>query len=86
MPKNIVQDIPAFGAISDITSGNVQPIWLNWFNSIFRFLRLAPTIYTGILPPTSIPTKVGDTYIDTAAKKIYNSVGVSSSADWIILN
>lgn len=86
MPKNVVQDIPAFGAISDIASGNVQPIWLNWFNSVFRFLRLAPTIYTGILPPTSTPTKVGDTFVDTIAKKIYVSVGTTSAADWIILN
>ena len=45
-----------------------------------------PTISSGILAPTSTPTKVGDIYIDTVAKKLYFATGVTSSADWIIAN
>ncbi len=83
MPRiNLVQRPPVAG----ITSEPVAPIWLNWFNSVYRLLGLAPTIYTGIIAPTSIPNKIGDTYIDTALGKVYVSVGISSSADWKILN
>ncbi len=66
--------------------GNSTPIWLNWFNAVFRLLSRSPTIFTGILAPTITPDKIGDMFIDTNAKKIYIAVGVGSSADWEILN
>jgi hypothetical protein len=46
----------------------------------------SPEISSGIVAPTSTPTKVGDIYIDTVAKKMYSATGISSSADWTILN
>ena len=67
-------------------SGNSQPIWLNWFNAVFRLLSKAPTIFTGILAPTTTPDKVGDMFVDTVAMKVYIAVGVASSADWKIMN
>ena len=45
-----------------------------------------PTISSGIVAPTSTPTKIGNVYIDTVAKKLYFAVGITSSADWIIAN
>lgn len=74
--------------ISAITDGNgvVTSVWLMWFNSVFRFLSKSPTISTGILPPTLTPDKIGDTFVDTVARKVYISVGVASSADWEVMN
>lgn len=83
MPRiNFVPQLP----IATITDKPVNPIWLNWFTAIFRLLGLAPTIYTGIIAPTDVPNKIGDTYIDTVLEKVYISVGINSSADWKILN
>jgi len=45
-----------------------------------------PTISSGIIAPASTPTKVGDVFIDTSAKKLYFAAGIASSADWIIAN
>jgi|GEM_PF-1368372 len=45
-----------------------------------------PGVTTGTAAPTSTPVRVGDIYSDTTNKKIYMSVGTSSSADWVILN
>jgi len=36
--------------------------------------------------PYSTPTKVGNMYIDTSAKKLYIATGTSSSSDWTITN
>lgn len=46
----------------------------------------SPTVSTGTATPASTPTKIGDIYIDTTAKKLYFASGTSSSADWIITN
>lgn len=46
----------------------------------------SPTVSTGTATPSSTPTKIGDIYIDTTAKKLYFASGTSSSADWIIAN
>lgn len=46
----------------------------------------APQILTGVIAPASTPTKVGDIYVDTSAKKLYFATGTSSSADWTIAN
>jgi len=62
------------------------PIWVNWFGSVFSFLKRAPTISQGILAPTIIPAKVGDMFVDVIAKKIYVAVGITSAADWEIVN
>jgi len=45
-----------------------------------------PTISSGIVAPSSTPSKVGDVYVDTVAKKIYFATGTASSADWTITN
>ena len=45
-----------------------------------------PTISSGAVAPSSTPSKVGDVYVDTTAKKIYFATGSSSSADWSIVN
>lgn len=83
MPRiNLVPQVP----VAPITDIPTNPVWTNWFTAIFRLLGLAPTIYTGIIAPTSTPNKIGDTYIDTVLGKVYVSVGISSSADWKILN
>lgn len=79
---NLVQPPPT----AVLTDKPANPIWTNWFQAIFRLLGLAPTIYKGILPPTITPTKIGDLFVDTVAKKFYGAVGTSSSADWEILN
>ncbi len=82
---NLVQK-PPVAPIAIPATGSCTPIWLNWANSVYRLLGLAPTIYTGIIAPTDTPGKIGDTYIDTVLGKVYVSVGVSSSSDWKILN
>jgi len=43
---------------------------------------MAQIIFKGSGAPTTTPTKVGLSYIDTAAKVHYKSVGTASSADW----
>lgn len=82
---NLVQKLPV-APLADTQAGNATPVWLNWFNNIYRLLGLAPTIYTGILAPTTTPSKIGDTFINTATSKVYVSTGTNSSADWKILN
>lgn len=41
---------------------------------------------TGTVAPTTTPEYVGQTYLDTTAKKEYRAFGVASSADWVVLN
>lgn len=43
-----------------------------------------PIITTGIIAPISTPTKIGDTYIDTTASKIFTSKGTVNSDDWVL--
>lgn len=45
-----------------------------------------PVISTGTSAPTSTPEKIGNMYIDTAAKKLYIAVGTSASTDWVLTN
>lgn len=45
-----------------------------------------PIISSGTTAPSSTPTKVGDVYLDTTAKKTYFATGTSSSSDWTIVN
>lgn len=79
---NLVQPVP----VANLTTQPASPVWLNWFTGVYRLLGLAPTIYQGIVAPTSTPNKVGDMYIDTVLKKVYVSVGTANSGDWEILN
>jgi hypothetical protein len=46
----------------------------------------APVITHGVIAPASTPAKIGDIYVDTAAKKLYFAVGAATSADWVIAN
>jgi len=45
-----------------------------------------PGVTTGTAAPASTPIRVGDIYTDTNNKKVYISTGISSSADWTLLN
>lgn len=47
---------------------------------------LTPNITSGVIAPATTPAKVGDIYVDTAAKKLYFASGTTSSADWTIAN
>jgi len=44
------------------------------------------TVSSGAGVPASTPTKIGDIYVDTTNSKVYISKGISSNADWLILN
>lgn len=80
--RNLVQPPPT----ATLTDKPANPIWLNWFNAVYRLLGLAPTISQGIVAPTSTPAKVGDVYVDTILRQVYVAVGTTSSADWELLN
>jgi len=41
---------------------------------------------SGTTAPSSTPISVGQVYVDTTAKKVYISTGITSSSDWTILN
>lgn len=80
--RNLVPPPPT----ATLTDKPANPVWLNWFNSVFRLLGLAPTISQGIIAPTSTPRKVGDMYVDTFLADVYISTGTSTSADWTLIN
>lgn len=80
--RNNIQPPP----ITPLTDKSASPPWINWFNVVYRFLGLAPSISSGIVAPTTTPNKIGDIFVDTVAKKIYVAAGNTSSADWIIVN
>jgi hypothetical protein len=44
------------------------------------------TISSGTSAPASIPSALGQIYIDTSTSKVYLSTGTSSSNDWTLLN
>ncbi len=44
------------------------------------------TVSSGTSAPSSTPTTLGQMYIDTSAVKVYISTGISSSADWTLVN
>lgn len=48
--------------------------------------NVRPNISQGTTAPSEIPTKIGDIYINTTAKKAYLAMGTSSSADWVLIN
>ncbi len=80
-----LQAPPNIGGIT--TDGKIAaPIWVNFFQSVYYFLRRAPMIQEGILPPTETPNKIGDMYIDTVLEKVYVATGTNNAADWKILN
>jgi hypothetical protein len=77
--RSIVANTVDFVNNSTVTGATIKDALSN--------LKLSsPEISSGIVAPTSTPTKVGDIYIDTVAKKMYSATGISSSADWTILN
>jgi hypothetical protein len=49
-------------------------------------IAITNTITSGSGAPTSTPTNLGDQYIDTTNKIIYEATGTSSSSDWNALN
>lgn len=46
----------------------------------------SPTISSGTSAPATTPTKVGDIFVDTTAKKLYFATGTTNSSDWTIAN
>jgi hypothetical protein len=71
---NRIANVPA----GTIVATNVQ-------DAINALDNTKPTLSSGIIAPVSTPSKIGDIYIDTLAKKMYFAAGTSSSADWIIV-
>lgn len=53
---------------------------------INAILLTVPTISNGSGAPSTVPFKVGDTYIDTQNAKVYIASGFTSSSDWTVLN
>ena len=45
-----------------------------------------PKFLSGQGSPTSIPSKIGDEYMDLTNKKMYKAFGIVSISDWVILN
>lgn len=83
MPSNLFPVVPISPFIDNRPP---RPEWQNWFTSIFRFMNLAPQVSSGIVAPTTTPTKVGNIYVDTLARKMYIAVGTANSGDWEIVN
>lgn len=81
MPEPL-QNIP----IAPITTQPTAPIWVNWFNSVFYYLKRSPTISTGTAAPTTTPSKVGDMFVDTMNADVYVATGTTNSSDWTVLN
>jgi hypothetical protein len=71
-------------AITNIPAGNISST--NVQDAINELDTEKPQISSGIIAPTFTPTRVGNIYVDTVAKKLYFAVGIASSADWIIAN
>jgi hypothetical protein len=80
-----IMPVPISAPIA-FANGITTPIFINWFNAIYKKLNEVPTISSGILPPSTTPTSINLFYSDTVAQKLYVSMGTSSPADWIILN
>ena len=51
-----------------------------------KYVERKTTPSSGVVAPSSTPTKIGDIYVDTVALKLYVSAGIVSSADWIRIN
>lgn len=75
-PDNYLNITKRLNQIENILAGKLT----DWNAPYF------PTISSGIVAPSSTPSKIGDIYCDTVAMKVYISTGTSSSADWRILN
>lgn len=61
------------------------PITL-WADPVTHRLLVDLPVSSGTTAPSSTPVAVGQMYVDTTAKKVYVSVGTTSSADWSLLN
>lgn len=46
----------------------------------------SPNVSSGSGAPTTVPTKIGDIYVDTVGGKVYIATNVNASTDWKILN
>ena len=68
-------------AWDDIKVANNDFLSADW-NAMVTDQKTRIVVSTGVIPPTSTPSSVGDIYIDTAAGKMYVAMGTSSSADW----
>jgi hypothetical protein len=53
---------------------------------LYRIEEGNPNIFSGTAAPNFTPSKIGDVYIDTSAKKAYTAMGTTNSSDWVILN
>lgn len=82
--------VPYIDSSKNLVSSAVTPAELGYVSGVTSAiqtqLNTKPTISSGTSAPASTPGKVGDTYIDTSAKKLYFATGTSSSADWTIAN
>lgn len=62
-------------------SGRMSRQWYTFFAALSN----KNTSY-GDGAPTNTPSAVGDEYLDTTNSKLYEAFGVSSAADWILIN
>lgn len=88
VPRIEFRDISAgYATVGKNTNGAWQ------FNSlqvgsgaIFTDSNAIPAITTGTAAPATTPARVGLIYLDTTNKKMYISMGTTSSTDWVIQN
>ena len=81
-----IQIVPRSGTKIADKDGVTAPVFLNWFGLVYKAIFDSPTVYKGIVAPTTTPNRIGDFFIDTVHAKVYCSTGLTSSADWKILN
>lgn len=63
-----------------------EPIRMNvGAETIQEIVDSIAEVSSGVVAPSSTPSKVGDIYVDTVTKNIYISTGTSSSADWKLI-
>lgn len=70
--------------VSDQRSANYRPEQSGW--KLGSQDSSFPLIITGTAAPTSTPAKRGDIFINKTLAKVYISTGISSSADWTLIN
>lgn len=76
--------VPALMGVS--SSDGVTPTLIYVDPVTHRVLVDMPAVSSGVVAPSTTPTALGQTYINTATGSIYISNGTSSSANWVVVN
>lgn len=75
--------VPTLLGVSNVDG--ITPVTI-YADPVTHRLLVQNSSTNGIVAPVSTPTSIGQTYIDTVAKKVYVATGTSSSADWTAVN